>query len=128
MIVVVVFFFDVFGGGDIVVGFNVEEGVMFLDNILEFVEKMNEMFKYGIMVEVRVVVFLINLDKRGIVKFLKEFGVKYEYFNFCYMLKGFIEDGKLIYCGECESCVRRYRGLIEGIGEDKIVYVVELKI
>ncbi|HIH72589.1 MAG: 7-cyano-7-deazaguanine synthase [Thermococcales archaeon 44_46] len=116
---------DALGGGDIIVGFNAEEGVTFPDNTPEFVEKMNEMLKYGTMAEVRVVAPLINLDKKGIAKLLKELGAKYEYSNSCYMPQGFTEDGKPIHCGECESCVRRHRGLIEAIGEDKTVYKVK---
>ncbi|RLF83621.1 7-cyano-7-deazaguanine synthase, partial [Thermococci archaeon] len=53
---------------------------------------------------------------------------KYEYSNSCYIPRGFTEDGKPIHCGECESCVRRHRGLIEAIGEDKTVYEVEPKV
>ncbi|WP_456420624.1 7-cyano-7-deazaguanine synthase QueC [Thermococcus sp.] len=119
---------DALGGGDIIVGFNAEEGVTFPDNTPEFVEKMNEMLKYGTMAEVKVVAPLINLDKKGIAKLLKELGAKYEYSNSCYMPKGFTEDGKPVHCGECESCVRRHRGLIEGIGEDRTVYAVEPRI
>ena len=115
---------DALGGGDIIVGFNAEEGATFPDNTPEFVEKMNEMLHYGAMAEVRVVAPLINLDKRGIAKLLKELDAKYEYSNSCYMPKGFTEDGKPIHCGECESCVRRHRGLIEGIGEDRTIYAV----
>jgi len=116
---------DALGGGDIIVGFNAEEGATFPDNTPEFVEKMNEMLRYGTMAEVRVVAPLINLDKRGIARLLKELGAKYEYSNSCYMPRGFTEDGKPIHCGRCESCVRRHRGLIEGIGEDRTVYEVE---
>ncbi|WP_457752983.1 7-cyano-7-deazaguanine synthase QueC [Thermococcus sp.] len=119
---------DALGGGDIIVGFNAEEGATFPDNTPEFVEKMNEMLRYGALSEVKVVAPLINLDKKGIAKLLKELNAKYEYSNSCYMPKGFTEDGKPIHCGECESCVRRHRGLMEGIGEDKTVYVVKPKI
>jgi len=119
---------DALGGGDIVVGFNAEEGVTFPDNTPEFVERMNEALRYGTMAEVKVVAPLIDLDKRGIARLLKELGAKYEYSNSCYMPKGFTEDGKPIHCGECESCVRRHRGLIEGIGEDRTVYAVEPRI
>ncbi len=119
---------DALGGGDIIVGFNAEEGATFPDNTPEFVEKMNEMLKYGTLSDVKVVAPLINLDKKGIAKLLKELNAKYEYSNSCYMPKGFTEDGKPIHCGECESCVRRHHGLIAGIGEDKTVYAVEPKI
>jgi len=119
---------DALGGGDIIVGFNAEEGATFPDNTPEFVEKMNEMLRYGTMAEVRVVAPLIDLDKKGIAKLLKELNAKYEYSNSCYMPKGFTEDGKPIHCGECESCVRRHRGLLEGIGEDRTVYAVVPKV
>lgn len=119
---------DALGGGDIVVGFNAEEGATFPDNTPEFVERMNEMLKYGTMSEVKVVAPLINLDKGGIAKMLKELGAKYEYSNSCYMPQGFTEDGKPIHCGECESCVRRHRGLINAIGEDKTIYVTRPRI
>ncbi|ASJ01829.1 7-cyano-7-deazaguanine synthase [Thermococcus profundus] len=119
---------DALGGGDIIVGFNAEEGATFPDNTPEFVEKMNEMLRYGTMAEVKVVAPLIDLDKKGIARLLKELNAKYEYSNSCYMPKGFTEDGKPIHCGECESCVRRHRGLMEALGEDRTVYAVEPKI
>jgi 7-cyano-7-deazaguanine synthase len=119
---------DAMGGGDIIVGFNAEEGTTFPDNTLEFVEKMNEMLKLGALSEVKVVAPLIKLNKKGIAKLLKDLNAKYEYSNSCYMPKGFTDDGKPIHCGECESCVRRHKGLIDGIGEDKTVYAVEPKI
>jgi len=116
---------DALGGGDIIAGFNAEEGSTFPDNTRGFVERMNEMLRYGTMAEVRVVAPLIDLDKRGIAKLLKELNAKYEYSNSCYMPVGFTPDGKPIHCGRCESCVRRHRGLMEGIGEDRTVYEVE---
>jgi len=119
---------DALGGGDIIVGFNAEEGATFPDNTPEFVERMNETLKYGTMSDVRVVAPLIDLDKRGIARLLKELNAKYEYSNSCYMPKGFTEDGKPIHCGECESCLRRHRGLMNGIGEDRTVYAVKPKI
>lgn len=119
---------DALGGGDIIVGFNAEEGATFPDNTPEFVERMNEMLKYGTMAKVKVVAPLIELDKKGIARLLKELDAKYEYSSSCYMPKGFTDDGKPIHCGECESCVRRHRGLIEAIGEDRTVYAVEPKI
>ena len=119
---------DALGGGDIIVGFNAEEGTTFPDNTPEFVERMNEMLKYGALSEVKVVAPLINLDKKGIARLLKELNAKYEYSNSCYMPKGFTEDGKPIHCGKCESCVRRHRGLIQGIGEDRTVYAAEPEI
>ncbi|WP_457751535.1 7-cyano-7-deazaguanine synthase QueC [Thermococcus sp.] len=128
MISVAASLLDALGGGDIIVGFNAEEGATFPDNTPEFVERMNEMLKYGTLAEVRVVAPLIDLDKRGIARLLKELDAKYEYSNSCYMPKGFTPDGKPIHCGECESCVRRYRGLIEGIGEDRTVYAVVPKV
>ncbi|AEC51540.1 hypothetical protein PNA2_0623 [Pyrococcus sp. NA2] len=114
---------DALGGGDIVVGFNREEGRTFPDNTLEFVERVNKVLEYATMSKVKVVAPLIDLDKKGIAKLLKEFGAKYEYSNSCYDPQGFTEDGKPIHCGKCESCVRRHRGLIEGIGEDKTIYL-----
>ena len=116
---------DALGGGDIIVGFNAEEGTTFPDNTPEFVERMNRMLRYGTMAEVKVIAPLIDLDKKGIARLLKELDAKYEYSNSCYMPKGFTQDGKPIHCGECESCVRRHRGLIEGIGEDRTVYAVK---
>lgn len=119
---------DALGGGDIIVGFNAEEGATFPDNTPEFVERMNEMLKYGTMAKVKVVAPLIELDKKGIARLLKELDAKYEYSSSCYMPRGFTDDEKPIHCGECESCVRRHRGLIEAIGEDRTVYAVEPKI
>jgi len=119
---------DALGGGDIIVGFNAEEGATFPDNTPEFVERMNEMLKYGTMAKVKVVAPLIELDKKGIARLLKELDAKYEYSSSCYMPRGLTDDEKPIHCGECESCVRRHRGLIEAIGEDRTVYAVEPRV
>ncbi|WP_297069365.1 7-cyano-7-deazaguanine synthase QueC [Thermococcus sp.] len=119
---------DALGGGDIIVGFNAEEGATFPDNTPEFMERTNGMLRYGTMGEVKVVAPLIGLDKKGIAGLLKELDAKYEYSNSCYVPKGFTEDGKPIHCGECESCVRRHRGLIEALGEDRTIYAVEPRI
>ncbi len=119
---------DALGGGDVVVGFNAEEGATFPDNTPEFIESMNGMLEYGTMAEVRVVAPLIDLDKVGIARLLKELNAKYEYSNSCYMPRGFTEDGRPIHCGRCESCVRRHRGLVGGIGEDRTVYAVKPKV
>ncbi|ASJ15783.1 7-cyano-7-deazaguanine synthase [Thermococcus chitonophagus] len=119
---------DAMGGGDIVVGFNAEEGATFPDNTQDFVERINKALELATINPVRVVAPLINLDKKGIAKLLKELDAKYEYSNSCYMPQGFTEDGKPIHCGQCESCVRRHRGLIEGIGEDRTVYLVPPKL
>ncbi len=119
---------DALGGGDIIVGFNAEEGTTFPDNTPEFMERINGMLRYGTMAQVKVVAPLIGLDKKGIAGLLKELKAKYEYSNSCYMPKGFTEDGKPIHCGECESCVRRHRGLIEALGEDRTIYAVEPRI
>ena len=119
---------DALGGGDIIVGFNAEEGATFPDNTPEFMERTNGMLRYGTMAEVKVVAPLIGLDKKGIAGLLKELDAKYEYSNSCYVPKGFTEDGKPIHCGECESCVRRHRGLIEALGEDRTIYAVEPRI
>ncbi|MDV3103999.1 7-cyano-7-deazaguanine synthase QueC [Thermococcus waiotapuensis] len=119
---------DALGGGDIIVGFNAEEGATFPDNTLEFAEKMNEALRYGTLSEVKVVAPLINLDKKGIARLLKELNAKYEYSSSCYMPEGFTEDGKPIHCGQCESCVRRHRGLVDALGEDMTVYAVEPKV
>ncbi|AFN04525.1 succinoglycan biosynthesis regulator [Pyrococcus furiosus COM1] len=119
---------DALGGGDIIVGFNAEEATTFPDNSREFVEKLNEALRFATLNPVKVVAPLIDLDKRGIAKLLKELNAKYEYSNSCYNPKGFTEDGRPIHCGECESCVRRHKGLIEGIGEDKTVYAITPRI
>ena len=52
----------------IFVGFNAEEGATFPDNTPEFVNKFNELLKFGTLKGVEVVAPLINLNKEEIVK------------------------------------------------------------
>lgn len=90
----------------IVVGFNAEEGLTFPDNTPEFVNKFNELLKFGTLKDIEVAAPLIGLDKEKIVKFGSELHAPMELSWSCY------KDGNA-HCGKCESCQRRRRGFKE---------------
>jgi len=87
----------------IFVGFNAEEGLTFPDNTPVFVNKFNEILKFGALKEVEITAPLIDLDKEGIVKLGDELNAPMELSWSCY------KEGDF-HCGKCESCQRRKRG------------------
>lgn len=89
----------------ILIGANKEEAQTFPDNTKEFIESINEEFKFSTRVQPQVCAPLIDCDKVEIVKLGLENNVPFELLNSCY-------KGTLKHCGECESCVRLKRALI----------------
>ncbi len=89
----------------IFVGLNAEEGATFPDNTWEFVDKFNELLKYGTLKDVEVASPLINCYKGEIIMLGTSLGAPLELSWSCY------KNGKY-HCGECESCLRRRRGFL----------------
>lgn len=97
-------FADSYGYDYIIFGANKEEGTTFPDNTQEFIDKINESFKYSTLKKPKVFAPLINLDKDDIVKSAVENNVPLKLTRSCYS----IQDK---HCGVCESCVRLKRAL-----------------
>lgn len=89
----------------IIIGANKEEAQTFPDNTKEFIERVNEEFKFSTRVHPQVCAPLIDCDKIEIVKLGLEKNVPFEMLNSCY-------KGTINHCGECESCVRLKKALI----------------
>ncbi len=86
----------------IVTGFDAEEAQTFPDNTPEFVERFNEMLKFGTLTHPYIYTPLISLNKIDIVKRGIEIDAPLEWSWSCY-------EGREIPCGVCESCRRRER-------------------
>lgn len=82
----------------ILIGANKEEGQTFPDNTQEFIDGINESFKYSTFAGVKVVAPLINYDKNEIVKLALEHSIPLEMLMSCY--NGLEKK----HCGKCESC------------------------
>ncbi len=106
-------FADSVGYDYIIFGANKEEGQTFPDNTQEFIDKINEAFKYSTQKKPKVYAPLINLDKSGIVKAAIKHCVPLELTRSCYSTKE-------KHCGICESCVRLKRALEENKCEEII--------
>ena len=97
-------FADSFGFNYIFIGANKEEAQTFPDNTGEFIEAVNNEFKYSTRVQPEVVAPLINFDKNDIVKIALESGIPLELTRSCY-------NGAEKHCGKCESCTRLINAL-----------------
>ena len=86
----------------IVTGFDAEEAATFPDNTPEFVERFNEMLKFGTLTKTSIYTPLISMSKADIVKRGLKIGAPLEWSWSCY-------EGAEIPCGVCESCLRRKR-------------------
>ena len=81
----------------ILFGANKEEGQTFPDNTQEFLDGINESFKYSTFKGVKVAAPLINSYKNDIVKLALELGIPLELAYSCY-------NSSEKNCGLCESC------------------------
>lgn len=85
----------------ILIGANKEEGQTFPDNTQEFIDGINESFKYSTFEGVKVVAPLIKYDKNEIVKIAIKHSIPLEMLMSCY--NSYNIEGKK-HCGKCESC------------------------
>lgn len=100
----------------IIIGANKEEAQTFPDNTKEFIERVNEEFKFSTRVQPKVIAPLIDCDKIEIVKRALEKKVPLNLLNSCY-------KNTKKHCGMCESCVRLKKALI---ANKDTVFVKEL--
>lgn len=106
-------FCDSFGYDNIIIGANKEEAETFPDNTQDFINKVNDEFKYSTKKCPEVVAPLINFDKNDIVKQAILFAVPLELVYSCY-------DNVSKNCGYCESCTRLKNALIANNQENYI--------
>lgn len=99
-------FADSYGYNFIIFGANKEEGQTFPDNTQEFIDRINDSFRFSTQVKPKVLSPLINLSKNDIVKKAIEHCAPLELTRSCYA----IEER---HCGVCESCIRLKRALEE---------------
>ncbi len=83
----------------IIIGANKEEGQTFPDNTKEFIDSLNNEFKFSTRKHPQVLAPLINCNKNDIVKLALENNIPLEYTRSCY-------QNNEKNCGICESCMR----------------------
>ena len=104
---------DSYNFDNIIIGANKDEAQTFSDNSKEFVDAVNEEFKYSTMNKAKVVAPLLNSDKNDIVMLALSNDIPLELTMSCYM-------GGSGHCGICESCVRLKHALEANNAQDYI--------
>lgn len=89
----------------VVPGFNAEEAATFPDNTGDFLNSLDDCFRYSTLGRVRTHCESKDLDKAAIVGRAKDIGLPFSLLWPCYF------DGPT-WCGECESCQRFRRALL----------------
>lgn len=92
------------GADRVIAGLNREDGAHFPDNSPEFVEGVNNCFRYSTANGVRLVSYTLHLDKVEIVQLGRRLGVPLDLVWSCYR-------GGAKPCGACASCLRLRRAL-----------------
>ncbi|MDI6785408.1 MAG: 7-cyano-7-deazaguanine synthase QueC [bacterium] len=92
-------FAEALGYKYIICGFNKEEGETFPDNSIDFLKSINKALNYSTLSKVKVLSFVIGLNKKGIAKEGLKYRIPFEFLWSCY-------DGQEEICGKCESCQR----------------------
>ncbi|MCB0357303.1 MAG: 7-cyano-7-deazaguanine synthase QueC [Bdellovibrionales bacterium] len=91
---------------EIVVGFNSEEAQTFPDNSAAYLESLNQCFKYSTATKVKVKCYTLNMNKTEIAQLGQSLKLPFAKIWPCYFAKEVI-------CGECESCQRFNRALLQ---------------
>lgn len=99
----------------IIFGANKEEGETFSDNTKEFVEAINNEFKYSTLSgDIKVFAPLVELKKHEIVERGLKLNVNFELLKSCYTDFEKLENGIVKrHCGECESCLRLKNAILK---------------
>lgn len=104
-------FAESYGCGRVIAGFNREEAAEFPDNRPEFVEKMNQSFKFSTLTGVEVKSYTQDLVKQEILLLGQKLRAPLSVIWSCY-------TGGGIMCGRCPSC-RKLRGALAALPDDK---------
>jgi len=96
---------DSFGYDCIIIGANKEEAKTFIDNTQEFIDAVNQEFKYSTIKRPQVVAPLINCTKNDIVMLALKNNIPLDLTMSCY-------SGVEGHCGICESCRRLKKALL----------------
>ena len=88
----------------IIIGANAEEGATFKDNSKDFINAINNEFKYSVNKPLTLIAPYINNTKEEMVADAKALKVPFEFIYSCYS-----QNDK--HCGKCESCLRLKRAL-----------------
>lgn len=97
-------FADSYGYDYILIGANKEEAQTFSDNTQDFIEAINQEFKFSTQSHSKVIAPLINCNKNDIVMLALKRGIPLELTMSCY-------QGGERHCGICESCSRLKKAL-----------------
>lgn len=106
-------FADSYGYNYIIIGANKEEGQTFPDNTLEFAKRVEAEFEYSTLIQPKIWIPLIDMDKEEIVKKVIELNAPLENVHSCYL-------GGEKNCGKCESCLHLIEALKKNNAEDFI--------
>ena len=106
-------FADSYGYNYIIIGANKEEGQTFPDNTLEFATRVEAEFEYSTLIQPKILIPLIDMDKEEIVKKVIELNAPLENVHSCYI-------GGEKNCGKCESCLHLIEALKKNNAEDFI--------
>ncbi len=106
-------FADSYGYNYIIIGANKEEGQTFPDNTLEFAKRVEAEFEYSTLIQPKILIPLIDMDKEEIVKKVIELNAPLENVHSCYL-------GGEKNCGKCESCLHLIEALKKNNAEDFI--------
>ncbi len=106
-------FADSYGYNYIIIGANKEEGKTFPDNTLEFAKRVEAEFEFSTLIQPKILIPLIEMDKEEIVKTVIDLKAPLELVHSCYL-------GGDKNCGKCESCLHLIEALKKNNAEDFI--------
>lgn len=106
-------FADSYGYNYIIIGANKEEGKTFPDNTLEFAKRVEAEFEFSTLIQPKILIPLIEMDKEEIVKTVIDLKAPLELVHSCYL------SGEKN-CGKCESCLHLIEALKKNNAKDFI--------
>lgn len=106
-------FADSYGYNYIIIGANKEEGKTFPDNTLEFAKRVEAEFEFSTLIQPKILIPLIEMDKEEIVKTVIDLKAPLELIHSCYL-------GGEKNCGKCESCLHLIEALKKNNAKDFI--------
>lgn len=106
-------FADSYGYNYIIIGANKEEGKTFPDNTLAFAKRVEAEFEFSTLIQPKILIPLIDMDKEEIVKTVIDLKAPLELVHSCYL-------GGDKNCGKCESCLHLIEALKKNDAKDFI--------